>query len=100
MQRRDYQSTPERQRGRKVAVRDGSRKLIEAPEEHTTELFDLDRDPGELQNISLENADEVARLRALLAAWQRGIHAGPVLAPEQEPSDEDDEALQALGYVR
>jgi arylsulfatase A-like enzyme len=53
--------------GRWKYVRDG--KTIDL-------LFDLDRDPGERENVAAAHPDVVARLRADLARWEADMDAG------------------------
>jgi arylsulfatase A-like enzyme len=54
------------------AVRDHRWKLIRYPEIAHTQLFDLDADPDELQNLAAapEHAGTLARLRRSLEQWQ------------------------------
>ena len=100
LQRRHYESSEvsgRHVRGEKFAVIRGRDKLIFAPEEENTELYDLTADPGELTNLAESRPEAVQELMALLLQWQRRF----------KPSDDavellDDEtrrALRALGYV-
>jgi arylsulfatase A-like enzyme len=100
MQRRDYETRMVDNvavKGRKFAVRRGPYKLIVADEEQTTELFDLDTDPRELDNLAARKPDVVRELRAQIDAWQ-GAAIGRAPGRELDPSDL--EALRALGYQR
>jgi N-acetylgalactosamine-6-sulfatase len=59
------------------AVRDGSLKYLtrqdgDRLEEH---LFDLKRDPGEKNNLLDTRPDDLARLKRLLADWERQVRA-------------------------
>jgi choline-sulfatase len=85
-------------KGAKFAVRARGLKYIEALEEGTRELYDLDRDPGETANLLDARTDDGKRLAALIAAW-RAHHDRGVRAPD-DTSPEALEALRALGYVQ
>jgi arylsulfatase A-like enzyme len=52
-------------------VLDGSRKLIFNATANTAELYDLARDPGELENLAPGAAGEVSAGRQRLTAWAR-----------------------------
>jgi arylsulfatase A-like enzyme len=56
------------------AVRDGRWKLIEWYE-GTNELYDLEADPSEAQDLANERADIVARLQGSLDQWRREVGA-------------------------
>src|SRR5690606_19000501 len=53
------------------AVRSGKYKLIEYFENNTVQLFDLENDLGELNDISNENPEKVNELRAMLHEWRK-----------------------------
>jgi arylsulfatase A-like enzyme len=97
LQRRYYEPGSKRApkiKGLQYGVRVGGYKLIEAPEDGVTELYDLASDPGELRNVAAEQPDRTRELKALLLDWVR-------LAPafsRQEVSLEDAARLRALGY--
>ena len=77
-----------------VALTEDRYRFIKAPKE---ELYDLERDPHERQNI----ADDRARTQthdALRGALNRLV-AGVAIDAPNEVSAEDRERLQALGYV-
>ena len=63
------------------------------------ELYDLDRDPGELSNLAAGDADTTARLRALIEAWRLTLRL-----PDRQGLGEIDEGLRenlrSLGYVQ
>jgi len=84
-------------RGEKYGVRVGRWKLIHGPEEGTLELFDLEADPGEKQNLADRQPERAAELGAMLEEWLRANRRGA-----QEPvslSEEDRRRLEALGYI-
>ncbi len=76
------------------ALRGRGRKLV-AHEDGTAELYDLERDPGELLDVAPLRKDEAAALQAVLATHLEGgteIHAPSMGEATQE-------ALRALGYI-
>jgi arylsulfatase A-like enzyme len=89
---------PKRQ-GNSYAVRAGRWKYIERHRggEQRSQLFDLATDPGERTDLSAGRPEEVSRLSAEVRAWRRRHDRAP--APPRL-TDEDREALRALGYVQ
>ena len=87
-----------RVKGEKFAVRAGQWKYIEAPEEQTRELYDLQADPGETHNLFAARVAVGDRLSRGLAGW-RGRFDRRVRARD-DSSTEMQEALRALGYVQ
>jgi arylsulfatase A-like enzyme len=78
------------------AVIHGHLKLL-VKEGEEPRLYDLDVDPGELQDVAAERQETVAELLAWLEGWRGG--ARPVTAPP--PIELDEEAvrrLRSLGY--
>ncbi len=67
------------------------------------ELFDLVRDPLELRDVSAENPERVAALRAALDAWLSAyperLPADPRTRRGAELDDDVREQLRALGYL-
>jgi arylsulfatase A-like enzyme len=57
------------------AVRHKNFKLIEYYENGTVQLFDLDKDIGELRDISKENPAKTNELRNMLHAWRKSVQA-------------------------
>ncbi len=67
--------------GKSVALRDGAWKLIVTPmpgEGRRTELFDLEADPGERENVAGDHPDIVASMRREIEEW-----IGRTPAPER-----------------
>ncbi len=81
------------------AARLGSRKYIRAPYLGLERLYDLERDPGELRDLSAEpsEAAHLARLRAALDGYDGRAQ---VRASRFDPTQSADTVrrLQALGY--
>ena len=75
-----------------TALTDGRYRFIKAPRQ---ELYDLDRDPHERQNIA---GDRPQASQALGSALTRLIGGTPIQAPAEVSADAR-ERLQALGYV-
>ena len=83
--------------GEKFGVREGRWKYVVGPEEKTSELFDLESDPGEKTNVYRAEDPEAQRLAARIARWRDAYDKGggvPAL------SDEARKGLEALGYVQ
>ena len=81
--------------GMQYGVRLDHWKYLEAPDEGTVELYDLQHDEPEQENEAARRPDQVARLRALLTPWLANAGSTPAV-PLEETSRE---ALEALGYV-
>lgn len=61
-------------------------------------LFNLERDPMELQNRAPEQSELVAQLRAMIEEWS-AQHPQAADAEVVELTDEDVDALKSLGYI-
>lgn len=84
--------------GEMYAVRHGRWKLIDAPDEGRRELYDLEGDPQERNNIVADHSDVADRLAAAIKQWHaRQLELAP--ADPQQPSQEDLRRLELLGYV-
>jgi len=57
------------------AVIDGQYKLVEWFETGDVELYDLENDPGERNDLSSERPDVTTELRTLLDAWRLDVEA-------------------------
>ncbi len=82
-----YQATPEMMKTRIRALRSSRWKLIHThgPEENRYDLYDLERDPGEKQDVSAAHPETVNAMRERLHEW--------VLSSERLPLER--EALSA-----
>ncbi len=63
------------------------------------QLFDLDVDPGEVDDIGERRPDLVERLTELLDGWEHA-YEGDIVAPQIELDEEAMEKLRSLGYVQ
>jgi arylsulfatase A-like enzyme len=72
------------------AVREGKWKLIEWREDDSLELFDLEADPGESNDLSQEDPKIAAKLRTKLASWRAEVGAKkPAKNPRYSDSRHD-----------
>jgi len=61
-----------------LSMRDGDWKLMMNPDRSRVELYDIPRDPMELNNQAAGKPEVVARMSAALLAWQKTLPPGPV----------------------
>ena len=88
---------PEAPRDLQAVVSDGY-KLIFTPEDDRAELYDMSRDPGELNDQAEQRAELVAEMRRVLRAE---LDAMVAYEPDEiEMTEEQLQRLRALGYVR
>jgi tetratricopeptide (TPR) repeat protein len=78
------------------AIRDGRYKLIRAPR---PELFDLEQDPGELDDLAAREPQHVAYLQAALEKLATRVESAAAPKGPQSVDPEVEERLEALGYV-
>jgi len=74
------------------AVKDHRWKLIQYPELHYTQLFDLENDPYELNNLAYETAyaGKVEEMTELLKEWQKASgDTLPLNAADKKPMEYD-----------
>lgn len=85
-------------RGVQYGLRAGRWKLIWGPDEGRVELYDLAADPGESEDLSGEEPERVAAMRARIETL---LAESDTSEPVEDSSTEiDREKLRALGYVR
>jgi N-acetylgalactosamine-6-sulfatase len=60
-----------------LAIREGNWKLLLNPDRTRMELYDLERDPTQLDNVADRHADVVARLGEQVLAWHKELPPGP-----------------------
>jgi arylsulfatase A-like enzyme len=58
-----------------AAIRQGRWKLVELYEYDAVELYDLERDPGELRDLSTREVERTEQLRGRLHRWQERMGA-------------------------
>lgn len=83
--------------GSRQAIRTTDRKFISEPK-GVAELYDLENDEGELENLAYDNTEELAKFRELLRGWvdrRRSVVAG-----ESTTTADQLEILRSLGYVQ
>jgi arylsulfatase A-like enzyme len=61
-----------------LAIRDGNWKLLFNPDKSRIELYDLPKDPTQLNNVAEHHADIVERLSKQALEWQATLPVGPV----------------------
>lgn len=61
-----------------LATRDGDWKLLMNPDRSRIELFEINRDPTQLNNVAEHHAEVVERLSKPLLDWQGKLPAGPI----------------------
>ena len=75
---------------------DGPYKYIHGPR---PELFDLETDPGEMDNLAASRPEDVVRLRDTLRGFLKTHAVAGVSAPE-EIADDVRRRLESLGYLQ
>lgn len=61
-----------------LAIRDGPWKLLMNPDRSRVELYNVPRDPAEMNNLADRNPELVKRLSERLLRWQASLPEGPV----------------------
>ena len=102
LQRRFYESdtvSGKPVKGEKYAVISGKWKYIEARDEGTQELFDMEQDPREKKNLAADFPEKVGELSAVLQKIVRNL-SDQASSANQSVSDEDAERLRSIGYSK
>jgi arylsulfatase A-like enzyme len=61
-----------------LAIREGDWKLLMNPDRSRVELYDIPRDPTQLNNLADKRPELVARLSQKVLGWQKTLPPGPV----------------------
>lgn len=85
-------------RGTVLSIRDGRWKLINYVDESSIELFDLDQDPAEVNDLAALEAPIASGLENRLSAWRNQFSA-PTDGSYEIAAD-DQEKLKSLGYLQ
>ena len=62
-------------------------------------LFDLEADPGELENLAKKSPDDLKRLQADLARWRASLLPPLEAQPVESVDGKTREQLEKLGYM-
>jgi N-acetylgalactosamine-6-sulfatase len=65
-------------RSPQLAIRDGDWKLLMNPDRSRVELYDIRRDPTQLDNVADKHPEVVARLSKQVLDWQKTLPPGPI----------------------
>jgi N-acetylgalactosamine-6-sulfatase len=60
-----------------LAIRDGNWKLLMNPDRSRVELYDIPKDPTEVDNLAQANPQVVERLSEIALDWQKTLPPGP-----------------------
>lgn len=85
------------------AVQNNNLKLILRMRDLSMELYDLQADPGEQDNLSARRSKDTQEMRALLDDWMQGMPPEPGSHATESQDDLSEEAIQqlrSLGYIR
>lgn len=81
------------------SVTDGRFKLRYDAKKREFALYDLRRDPGELNDVLRESSAEFVRLERSLQSWEAKVAAGKSSEQLMAAGEEVQERLRALGYL-
>ena len=62
----------------RLAIRDGQWKLLMNPDRSRVELYDILRDPMQVDNLAAQHSEVVERLSTLLLDWNKTLPPGPL----------------------
>ena len=85
-------------KGEVFGVREGQWKYLEGKEEKLRQLFDLDQDPKEKENLLEEFPDIAKKLARKIEQWKLAHQSADGVINQM--TDEDIEKLRALGYIQ
>ncbi|MBU0753660.1 MAG: sulfatase-like hydrolase/transferase [Planctomycetes bacterium] len=84
--------------GEKFGVRMGPWKYIEGKEERTFELYDLNKDSAERENLFEKSPEQARKLKKIVEAWKKSYTSDKAVQDNQ--TDEDIEKLRQMGYIK
>jgi arylsulfatase A-like enzyme len=88
---------------RRRSIRTDTEKYIKFEKEQTEELYDLAGDPGEKNDVSAENEQDMVQYRAMLDSFLETVFAGRAAVSAEERvaplTEERRRQLKALGYM-
>ncbi len=84
---------------RMKSLRQGRYKIIADQLNDTVALFDLEQDPDEMNDLSSEDPERLQKMAELLALAIEHSKRDALTAETEELTEEEIEALRALGYV-
>ena len=76
------------------------RKLILTPADDGVQLFDLERDPGEREDVAARDASEAAALSEQLETRLNEARERALPSEQRAMTEEEIQRLRALGYLR
>jgi arylsulfatase A-like enzyme len=80
----------------KKAIRNENHKLIHDPFSQADELFDLEADPGETQNVITQDTATAGALQQQLVEWQSANEAKFAQLPRSPENTSDQSLIEAL----
>lgn len=88
--------------GTHQGVIEGDWKLLHDPTARSFHLFDLEADPGEIEDVSGANDETLRRLKAALFEWDYDVRMKRSKFRVRHPnlSNKQVEKLKSLGYIR
>jgi len=81
------------------SLRQGSLKLILSTHPDAVELYDLQTDPGETNNLAHARPEQVRLLTDRITALEKAMKVSASGAPLNPPTAETKKLLKSLGYV-
>ena len=78
----------------------GRRKLILAPADNGVQLFNLERDPGEREDLAARESGEATALSQQLGARLATARERALPSEQRAMTEEEIQRLRALGYLR